>query len=135
MEIINRHLKKIENYNKLIPQLLHAGKKPYPVYKYNFKSEKYNYVYNESLNEYTYWHGRLCDIIFYTTQYGNSGVTSWDFYSDSEEKCAKEVYKTIKKYLSRITRQNKLQCSGHYKRHIKWQEWITNYESTLLNNS
>ena len=118
----------MKNYNKLIPKLKSLRKKPYPVYKYNFKSDKYDYVYNESLDNITYWHGRLDGIIFYTTKYSTSGLTSWDYYSDSEERCAKEVYKMIKKYLRRITRQNKSYDNGHYRRHINWQKWIANYE-------
>ena len=116
------------NLNKLIPEIMRSRKKPYPVYKYNFKSEKYDYVYNETINDITYWHGRLEGLIPYVTKYGTSGITSWDYYSDSEEKCAREVFKTITKYMSRVARQNKKRDNGHFRRHLNWQKWIARYQ-------
>ncbi|MDD5013529.1 MAG: hypothetical protein PHW73_00320 [Atribacterota bacterium] len=121
-----------KNLNKLIPEIIRSRKKPYPVYKYNFKSDKYDYVYNESINEITYWHGRLDDIISYVTEYGTPGITSWDYYCDSEEECAKQVYKMIKIYLLRIKRQNKKRDNGHFRRYFNWQKWISNYESIAI---
>ena len=119
------------NYNKLIPELLSSRKKPYPVHEYNFKSSKYNYIYNESVNNITYWHGRLQYIIYYVTKYGTDGFTSWDYYSDSEEGCAKELYKTIKKHIKKLSRENKRYANRNKKKHINWQNWLINYENII----
>lgn len=124
-------MKKV-NYNKLIPEIRSSRKKPYPVYRYNGKSLKYDYVYNETINDITYWHGCLNGIIPYTTKYGTVGVTSWDYYSESEEDCADKVYKAIKKYIRRIAKQNKKRDNGHFRRHLNWIKWLAHYERLKL---
>jgi hypothetical protein len=107
------------NYNFLAKKMMSRRTKPYPVNEYNFKSNKYKYVYNISIDGIVFWHAHL-DLF---------GIT-WDddFYSNTEEGAAFWIYKQIKKYLKTITRNDKKHDNKHYRKHINWQTWLLNYQ-------
>ena len=93
----------------------------WPKLKHNYTSQKYGgYVYNISINGRELWEGALQDMPVGTNW-------MWHFYSESEDECAKKVYKLLTKYLKRVTKLNNL-SGGHYTRHKKWRKWISNYE-------
>lgn len=129
---MENHCRGSSDLFKLIPTLRKRGKKPYPIERYNYKSDRYSYVYNESYDKHTFWHARLDGILTYSTRFGVM-PRSWDYYSFSEEKCAREVYKMIKKYLKRITKEDNSWTNKYHRRHINWQKWLDNYEF-ILNN-
>ena len=99
------------------------------VVTHNHMSQKYkNYISNISINDKEYWFSPEIGIGY------NSEVEmeySIEFYSDSEDYCAKKTYEYMKKNLKKVTRHCKL-MGGHYTKYKKWQKWIDNYE--LVNN-
>lgn len=127
---MGNHYSGSSDLGKLIPAIRKRGKKPYPVEKYNYKSDKYSYVYNESYDEHTFWHARLDGILTYSTQFGVMPM-SWHYYSFSEERCAKEVYKMIKRYIRRKNKEDNSWTNKYHRRHINWQRWLDNYESIM----
>ena len=108
--------------NKLLNDLWDIRKKPYPIHDYKFKSSKYlSYIYFESLNDIEFWHAHLSLL-------GLSSNWNFDFYSYSEDNCANETYKVIKKYINRLERQNKKTDNKTFNRHINWENWLINYK-------
>lgn len=105
----------------------HPGNKQFRVNKFNFKSDKYKYIYNVLIDGVEFWTARLTGM--HKLSYSKD---VWNFYCYSEERCAKEVYKIIKNNLLDIKKAyNKNNKNGNKKksiRHVNFEEWIDNYK-------
>lgn len=112
-----------QSFNRKIHDICARGSSKYPVkYEHHYTSSKYGkYVYNVSINGINLWQAVLQDMPIGT------GWT-WHYYADTEDRCAKEVFKQFSRYLRRLTKINKL-LGGHFNRHKIWQAWIDNYKS------
>ena len=95
------------------------AKKLYPIYIYNYRSKKYKYIYNESIDGIVFWHAKL-----------DLHKCTWDddCYFKTEEDAAFWVYKQIKRYLKRVTKCNKGWDNKTRRKHINWQKWLLDYQ-------
>lgn len=121
-------IKKLNYPNKLIDNdlLNQWAIDNFPLCKYNFKSDKYLYIYNESRGDIPYWHACLQDVFHYTNKHGDSGFTSWHYFSYSEERCADRLYKELKKHIKKLAKAR----NGHSELYANWSKWIEDYENT-----
>lgn len=125
------------DYTKYIKNALYS-RRIWVTNKYNFKSDKYTYISNVTfslstktngvikVDTITLWCAKLDKYKIISDGYGNPYWLDWDYYSDSEEECAKETYKMIKANIKRIAKENKR--SRYKTRDVNWQSWLDNYE-------
>lgn len=91
-------------------------------YRYLGRSKKYMYVYRIVLHGTEQWEAKLLDIP------PGSG-DSWNYYNESEEKCARAVFTII------MTHRNSLiklyRKTGQYLTRIRiWDRWLRNYRKS-----